>query len=304
MISRKTTKILAEVYNMLFLSRKTGRNGVYYSVRREELYDYLFERDYDSWFCGRARKAYAHHKKTEREVKDFIMQLHTGEEFYEVTLEWDWSQRKKLGQRLLVNLAEDVLNYYPTLEDWKRNSLNEAFDQLKRSLELDGYVHQNGQLLIPESDVLDVEAEAGLLKSLYLSLSLDDVKTTFHHLELSEQDYLDNKWDNAISNARKFLENVLRGVASAHSKKRNGIMLPETTQKRPVEVRNYLERENLLIKKEREALDKVYGLLSETGGHPYMAKSDQARLLRHLALTFSQFVMLRLQGALSGGNTP
>jgi hypothetical protein len=30
-----------------------------------------------------------------------------------------------------------------------------------------------------------------------------------------------------------------------------------------------------------------------------MAESDQARLLRHLALTLSQFVMLRLQGRLA-----
>jgi hypothetical protein len=46
----------------------------------------------------------------------------------------------------------------------------------------------------------------------------------------------------------------------------------------------------------KEALAKVYGLLSHTGGHPYMAQNDQARLLRHLALTFSQFAMLRLRG--------
>ena len=36
--------------------------------------------------------------------------------------------------------------------------------------------------------------------------------------------------------------------------------------------------------------------MSDTGGHPYMAAKDQARLMRHLALTFSQFVLLRLEG--------
>jgi hypothetical protein len=43
----------------------------------------------------------------------------------------------------------------------------------------------------------------------------------------------------------------------------------------------------------------VYGLLSHTGAHPYMAENDQARLLRHLALLFAHFAMLRLQGKLS-----
>lgn len=54
----------------------------------------------------------------------------------------------------------------------------------------------------------------------------------------------------------------------------------------------------LFERKERESLDKLYGLLSETGAHPYMAESDQARLLRQLALPLTQFVLLRLESAL------
>ncbi|MCZ6777144.1 MAG: hypothetical protein O7D34_11925 [Ignavibacteria bacterium] len=81
----------------------------------------------------------------------------------------------------------------------------------------------------------------------------------------------------------------------AECTKRN---LPESTYSRPVQVRDYLEKEGLLETKEKEALASVYGLLSETGGHPYMAQNEQARLLRHLPLTFSEFAMLRLQGCL------
>jgi hypothetical protein len=64
-------------------------------------------------------------------------------------------------------------------------------------------------------------------------------------------------------------------------------------------VRDYLEQNGLLEGKEKDALAKVYGLLSETGGHPYMAQNEQARLLRHLALSFSQFAMLRFRGCLA-----
>jgi hypothetical protein len=91
----------------------------------------------------------------------------------------------------------------------------------------------------------------------------------------------------------------LQEVAARHSLKFEGIALPERTFSRPVAVRDYLEEKKLLEKKEKEALSAVYGLLSETGSHPYMAQSDQARLLRHLSLTFAQFVMLRLQGRLA-----
>jgi len=65
-----------------------------------------------------------------------------------------------------------------------------------------------------------------------------------------------------------------------------------------VRIREYLERAGLLEAKETKAIAAVYGLLSETGAHPYMAQNEQARLMRHLALTFSQFVMLRLKGKL------
>jgi hypothetical protein len=54
----------------------------------------------------------------------------------------------------------------------------------------------------------------------------------------------------------------------------------------------------VLETKEKKAISEIYGLLSETGGHPYIAENDQARLSRNLALTISQFVMLRYEGVL------
>jgi hypothetical protein len=71
----------------------------------------------------------------------------------------------------------------------------------------------------------------------------------------------------------------------------------DETYWRPVRVRDYLESSGLLEPKEKQALASSCGLLNETGGHPYMAQSDQGRLLRHLALTFSQFALLRLKGS-------
>ena len=95
------------------------------------------------------------------------------------------------------------------------------------------------------------------------------------------------------------LETILQEVATAHSVHVKGSTLPAGTYTRPVTGRDYLEQEGLVERKEKATIAQVYGLLSETGGHPYMARNDQARLLRHLALAFSQFVMLRLQGSLT-----
>ncbi|MHC4389295.1 MAG: hypothetical protein ACYSX1_11920, partial [Planctomycetota bacterium] len=106
------------------------------------------------------------------------------------------------------------------------------------------------------------------------------------------------RWSDCIGNARKFFEAILQQVASKHSTAIKGSALKASTLQRPVAVRTYLETEGLLEKKEREAVDKIYGLLSHTGGHPYMAEKDQARLLRQICLTVTQFIMLRLEGAL------
>jgi hypothetical protein len=67
----------------------------------------------------------------------------------------------------------------------------------------------------------------------------------------------------------------------------------------PYKVREYLQEIGLIDSKENDTIKSIYGLLSEKGGHPFMAQNDQARLLRQLALTISQFVMLRYQGFLS-----
>jgi hypothetical protein len=233
-------------------------------------------------------------------VKEFVMKLHTGESLAKATSNWSWQQREKLGQRYLKDLAEDILNHWSKLTgEYGYKDRVSAIDALRKSLELDGYEYKNSQLLASETDVLDVEEETGVLQSLFTSLSLQNRETAFHHLKLSEEHYLAGKWDDSISNSRKFFECVLQEVAAAHSNLTHKVALSESTYSRPVRVRDYLENEGLLETKEKEAVSSVYGLLSHAGGHPYMAQNDQARLLRHLALTFSQFVMLRFKGSLT-----
>jgi hypothetical protein len=181
--------------------------------------------------------------------------------------------------------------------------LKKRYEELLFSLELDGYHWKDGKLLRPEEDVLDVAEESGFLATLYRDLQLADESTALHHLQLSEDHYLAGRWDDCISNSLKFFECTLSAIAAGHSCKVKGSLLPQRTLEQPRDVRDYLERETLIEPKEKEALAKVYGLLSHTGGHPYMADKDQARLLRHMALTLTQFALLRYQGSLAGANT-
>lgn len=300
MISRRTSIALGEVYEYEFTYSSVGSSysKPQFKLYKDELYDFLFENDYEAWFCNKAKNLYS----ASRVLKEFIMKLHTGETQYDATPNWNWEQRRVLGQRYLRDLAEDMLKL------WENKPINTGsyygrtdttkVENLKSSLELDGYIYRKSRLLTPESDVLDVAEEAGLLETLYKSLGLNNQDLVLHHLKLSEEHYIAKKWDDSISNSRKFLECVLQETASTHSLRVKKAALPERVYAKPVEVREYLEREGLLETKEKETLRTTYGLLSHTGGHPYMAQNDQARLLRHLALTFSQFVMLRLEGSL------
>ena len=229
------------------------------------------------------------------------MKLHTGESLVKKTPDWTWQQREKLGQRYLRDLAEDILGHWdPKNTQYSGESLLDDAANLCKQLELEGYRFESGRLLESETDVLDANEETGVIHALYEELPLANKETTFHHLDLTESHYVADRWDDSISNSRKFLESVLREVAVAHSSRCRGEDLPDSIRNKPVRVRDHLEREGLLEPKEKDTLASVYGLLSQTGGHPYMAQSEQARLLRHLALTFSQFVILRFKGSLSG----
>lgn len=320
MISRSTASALGDVYEQAFTRyfyphAKPGETFAYapgsepprtYKVDGSALYDFLFENEYPAWFCNLARSLDSSQSER-RALKEFVMKLHTGETLYGDFPAWSENEREELGQQYLQDLAQDMLAEHEALlyglalltRDRSEQALADGLRKLLGRLELDGYAYEDERLLAPERDVLDVREEIGALESLYLALELDNRETAFDCLARSEEHYVAERWEDSISNSRKFLESVLREVASAYSQRVSGNALPSGTYTRPVRVRDYLEREGLLETKEKEALASVYGLLSNTGSHPYMAQKDQARLLRQLALPFSQFAMLRLQGAVN-----
>ncbi len=295
MISRKSAMAIANAYTSKFTYSKRSGYGEKDKVYHNGLYDYLYEHEYQAWFCNASKKPY-----TIRGLKEWFLRIHTGETLYDATQSWPWDKRKALGQEYLKNLARDILNFYaPNLEDrWSGEKYKKHYDEITRRLEIDGYIFKDGQVYRTEPDVLDVEEELSLLETLHRSLGLSDREETFQFFKLCEDHFIAGKWSDSIANSRKFLEAILQQVASRFSSAK-GLVLNNGALDRPVEIRTFLEREGLLERREREAVDKIYGLLSHTGSHPYMAEKDQARLLRQISLTTTQFIMLRLEGALN-----
>jgi hypothetical protein len=285
MISRRTALAIGQAYQQQFSRTRytvgPGGSSSRTTVREDALYDFLFTLDYEPWFMNMVRRLHS----TSRSIQEWVVRLHTGETQSAATQSWKPDARRRLGQRYLERLASDIL---PLLRDDP-----EEYRNLIASLELDGYRSDGDTLLHPEADVVSVEEEGGVLHKLYSDLGLQEGKTTFHHLQLAEEHFVAERWDDSISNSRKFLESVLENAAASHASNRNET-LPDS---RPTGVRAYLEKVAVITEKERKTIGEVYGLLSETGGHPYMARSDQARLMRQLSLTLSQFVLLRLRGS-------
>lgn len=294
MISRATSLAIASAYTSRFTYTSYDRGYSKETVYRDNLYDFLYEQEYEAWFCNLAKKP-----SSVRSLKEWFMKLHTGESLAAATENWPWDKRKKLGQRLLHDLAKDHLRWHAGLKPdyFGKKKYDESATLLQHRLELDGYLFRDGQLLQQQDDILDVEQETGILESLFASAKLNRAADAFEFLRLAEEHFVAERWPDCISNVRKFFELTLCEGARALSAAR-GVDLSEASLSRPVEVRQFLEQQGLFEKKERESLDKIYGLLSETGAHPYMAEADQARLLRQLSLTLTQFALLRLVSAL------
>lgn len=298
MIRRQTAKTLAEAYHEKFRGSVTT-STVYgpprgaYRLQVDRLYDFLYEHEYEAWFLNAAK---ALRTTDVRALKEFIMRLHTGESVVSVTKDWAWQQRAELGQRLLRDLAEDLLALLQAPDGLRSSAAMRRIPQLTSELELDGYIFRDGKLYYTEAAVLDTEDEEGILEKLARDLDLANQDIMKHVLRLSETHYVEERWDDSIANSRRYLESVLQEVAARLHILETGQAISRATYDRAVLVRDYVERQGLLERKEKAAIAEVYGLMSDTGSHPYIAERDQARLMRHLALTFAQFVLLRLQG--------
>jgi hypothetical protein len=300
MISRRTARTLAQAYADIFSHEYRG--GTHYNpvykqlVSGKGLYDYLYVRDHDAWFLAAIEDL---NNSGKRDLMELIMGLHTGLSLRRFTLEWKNGDREKLGQRLLFRLAEDMLYLRESEEGrhWISNSDQKIVNLLIAQLELDGYSYRNGHLRQLESNVLDEQAEIGMIEDLWVVLELNNRDVAFKRLKDAELGYCEGRWSNCISDARAFMESSLQEVADKHHRATTGEALEERIYDKAIEVRFYLEKSGLFSHEEIMAVKEVYGLMSETGSHPYIARKDQARLTLNLALTIGQFALLKLQFA-------
>lgn len=288
MISRMSSLLAYQLYESAFVNDDLG----WATLNYEELWEFLYKNDLEGWVLTALKPI-----QTASGFKTFFLGIHSGTSFE--ASRCTAHRKQQIEQRVLKDLIETILKMLePDFHDdsGKHRGINLLASALLRQLELDGYMFRNNKLYPLETSVIDEQAEQGYLELLIDNSGLSDVAVVKHHLELCEQAYLDSRWSDAISNSRNFFESILGQVGNALSMKNYGLALGSHIAARPVEVRKFLENEDFIDSVEREALAKIYGLISNTGSHPNMAHQDQARLMRHLALTFSQYALLQWIG--------
>lgn len=294
MISRLSAKSIADAYYINF-TEDLGIGVI--GFQRDALFDFLFVNNFDNWLLNEIKEIPI---GDGHRLRNFIMQLHTGGSAIPTIKGMNIIDSKSVGQQILLDLAECLIKESLSNPDFDKHDDKDknVVEVMRKTLELDGYIYSSGVLLVPEESVINEVEETSIIEKLMTSVSLKDITTLKHHLDLSANHYQESHWDDSISNSRKVLEGVLAQVANRFNEAVIGDSLKEEILSRPSSVRDYLEKQGLIDKSEKETITQVYGLLSHTGGHPYMAQPDQARLMRHLALTFSQFILLRLEGVL------
>jgi hypothetical protein len=302
MISRTSAKLTAEAYHAQFTNYSQspsayGNRTTTYKIDVNGLYDFLFEEGAEAYLLNMAKALpTGPFYSPPRGILEYVMKLHTGETLVPATPDWKWDNRLALGQKHLKDLAESLIKLSKASPKLTKDATLDVLKRLEPQLALEGYVFKDGQLYPVDDSAVNEQEEQSYLHLLIDGFPLRDTKLIKHHLGLSEEHYVNGMWGDSISNSRNFLESVLEQIADALHTKKQGESLPDSISKWPKDVRKYLEDQGFIDTTEREALAKIYGLISNTGSHPNMAHKDQARLMRNLALTFSQYILLQWHG--------
>lgn len=299
-VSRRTALVVAKAYSRAFT--RTVLTRTYQEEQRinsDALHDYLFNEDYPpklvSIFAGFWQP---------RKMEEFIMYLQEGQSVQHFAPASDDYARKLIGHETLRLLGGTILRFMEQvmkeapLETVK--DVQEYYDSLLRLFELDGFQFLEGRLIPMESDSKPAEEERKGIQVLYAALSLPNEVLLKTDLQTAEEHYLNGKWDDCVSNVRQVLELVLKDVARDTVTKLGYPPISDVDLKKPVMVRNHLEKNGLLGKDEMQTINSSYGFMSGVGSHPALGRQDQARLMRRMGMLLAEFVLIRYKEKLAG----
>lgn len=280
MISRKTTLMIANIISNNFLhdvreSYNNGRNYKYVKrVDADILRDFLFEYGVSGFSIEKICKSFY----DKQALKENIMNMHTGIFYNKI----NYSQYQNYGQSDLKSIVTGLLDINIQKEDQKI---------LENYLRIDGYIYENGKLYEINTDVDD---KASIIKFKFKNLNLDQQKEFEEFYNNMNEHFENSMWSDVIHNSRKLYEIVLMECAKYYSKnviKDMRIKGNET----PIEIREYLEKNNYFSEDEANIIRYYYKYISNIGSHPKIALQEQADFSRVMSINTMLYALNRLE---------
>jgi hypothetical protein len=163
-------------------------------------------------------------------------------------------------------------------------------EELRASLEIDGYELVAGRLVPATMKGINLQAEDDYLVHLIRSIAPANVEVILHHHGEADDTFVNGNWGAASAETRNFFIALLRGLRDVATA-RGGV--PSFAHGNDSGLIEDYHRRGLLTAKEKDAILKLWVLLSYSGPHVGIQDDERARLIRLLVLGQAQWLCLK-----------
>jgi len=166
----------------------------------------------------------------------------------------------------------------------------ELSNELIRSLQIDGYELLAGRIAPASFKGMKLNQEDDFLICLISGLQPANLEVIRHHHHEAEETFVNGNWGATSNETRNFFVAVLRGLREIATSRGRLAALQFGTDRSLIQ--NYVTL-GIITEEEKEAVSKLWVLLSYSGPHVGIQPQDRARLTRLLVLGITQWLCLK-----------
>jgi hypothetical protein len=192
---------------------------------------------------------------------------------------------KELGQALIATIIVVTAARVITI--------HMHMDELLASLKLDGYELIAGKLTPVAIPGIDLQAEEDYLLSKIRRIGPANLEEIRHHYDEAVKTFVNRNWGPSSSENRNFFIALLRGLRELATKRGGVPAFNQAGKDGPLI--NDFQTIGLLTEQEKDAVLKVWVLLSHSGPHVGIKEEESALLGRILVLGMTRWVYLKFE---------
>ena len=204
---------------------------------------------------------------------------------------WVQESDKQLGQGLMRVFAEVALAHGLAMPAHLPEVIALA-EELQASLEIDGYELVAGKLTPAAMRGMNLQHEDTYLVHLIRTIAPSNLEVVLHHHNEADETFINRNWGAASAETRNFFVALMRGLRDIATD-RGGV--PPFQHGNDSGLIEDFQKRGLLSAEEKDAVLKLWVLLSYSGPHVGIQDDARARLIRLQALGLAQWMCLKFQ---------